>query len=156
MSPTIISTRNPPKDDIEEEKKFERTLESSKRVLFSAKSVFPFDLFPDEIVIDENKVDIVYGIFFYSREVFSIPLMNINSAKSTTTLLFGELSIELEGYNENPLPVKYLWNSDALSARRIINGLITLQKQNVNLTKLDLTRAKDQVEEIGKALEHVR
>ena len=36
----------------------------TKTVHFSAKSVFPFDLFPDEIRIDENKVDIIHSQFF--------------------------------------------------------------------------------------------
>ena len=90
------------KDVKKETVKFNDTVKASRRILFRAKTVFPFDLFLDEIVIDENKVDIIYGIFFYSREVFSIPYRQINGVSSTTGIFFGGLQIEIEGFNKNP------------------------------------------------------
>lgn len=164
MSPSIIDNteKNTSKNakvqktKTTEMNKFEKTLEASKGILFQTKSVFPFDFFPNEIVIDENKVDLIYGLFFFSREVFSISIKNINSAGSSSNLFFGELSIELEGYNENPKPIKYLWRKDAIKARRIINGLITLNKQNVNIARLNIVELKKKVEEIGLAAEHVK
>lgn len=138
-----------------EEKKARSDLQKTNlgahRILFRAKSVFPFDLFPDVVVIDENKVDFVYGIFFYSSQVFSVSIRNINGAMSSTNLFFGSLEIEVSGYNKNPDPVTYLLKSDAAKARRIINGLVTCYKQGIDTTVLNLQAAKDKVEEIGKA-----
>ena len=45
------------KDVKKETVKFNDTVKASRRILFRAKTVFPFDLFLDEIVIDENKLN---------------------------------------------------------------------------------------------------
>ena len=97
---------------------------------------------------------IIYGIFFYSREVFSIPYRQINGVSSTTGIFFGGLQIEIEGFNKNPPFLNKLWPQDAVKARRIINGMVTADKQNIDLTKLNLDNMKEQVEEIGVAQAH--
>ncbi len=130
-----------------------KTYPGAHRVLFRARTVFPFDFFPDEIVIDENKIDMIYGIFFFSTEVFSISVKNIYGAMSITNLFFGSLEVEVSGYNKNPDPMKYLWGKDAAKARRIINGLVCCYKQGINTSVMDIKAAKVRVEEIGKALE---
>lgn len=132
-----------------EAKKFETVLKASRRVLFRAKGVFPFDFFPDEIVIDENKVDIIHGIFFYSRDVFSVPFSRITGAASTTGLFFGSIHLELDGYAKDPSPVTFLFNRDAAKARRIINGLVAANRQNIDLSKLPLSELIHKIEEIG-------
>ncbi len=132
-------------------KDFGDIVRASRRILLEAKNVFPFDLFTDKIIIDENKVDIIYGIFFYSKEVFSIPYNRISQATSTIGLFFGSITLEIQGYEQNPSVLKWLWRSDAIRARRMINGLVTAHQQGIDLTKLDLTGVKHLVEEIGTA-----
>lgn len=145
---TIIDNSQPKKT---EEEKFEEVAQRAQRTIFATRSVFPFDLFPDEIVIDENKVDISMGIFFGSREVYSIPLQNINGARSHSSIIFAGISIEIEGYNKNPPHIQYLWKKDAITARRIINGLVTAIKQNIDLSQLDLKSLREKLVEIGRA-----
>lgn len=155
-------TRNPPqsgtivprskvKGERKEVAKFEQTLKGSHNILFRCKSVFPFDFFPDELIIDENKVDVRHGLFFMSTQTTSIPYKNIIKATSTTGLFFASLVIEMEVYIQQPDPINFLWIKDAIKARRIINGLISAHKQGIDLSKIDLEQAKDEVEEIGVA-----
>lgn len=40
--------------------------DNSQRTVFRCHTVFPFTLFPDTIVVDQNKVDIIYGKLFFS------------------------------------------------------------------------------------------
>ncbi len=134
-----------------EVEKFEHTLKGSQHILYRCKSVFPFDFFPDEIIIDENKVDVKHGLFFLSTQTTSIPFEDIVKATTTTGLFFASLVIEMEAYIQQPEPVNYLWQKDAIKARRIINGLVSVKKQGVNLRKIDLINATDEVEEIGVA-----
>lgn len=49
------------------EKKVEQLIENPSRVLFTAKSIFPFDLFPDEIKVEELRVNIISRNFFCFR-----------------------------------------------------------------------------------------
>ncbi len=135
----------------EHAKKFGDVVKASRRVLFSSSNVFPFDFFPDKIIIDENKVDMVFGLFFFSQEVFSIPYNRISSASSSVGLFFGTLTVEIQGFEQNPPMLTKLWKQDAIKARRIINGLVTANRQGIDLSKLDLTNVSDLVEEIGTA-----
>ncbi len=137
--------------DIQQWEKFNKTLTASHRILYKAKTVFPFDFFPDWVIIDENKVDIITGLFFFSREVFSIPIKNIINARSSNNIFFGSLDIEVDGYNKNPAPITHLWNKDANRIRRIINGLAMATKSGVDISSLPLDKAIDQVEQIGRA-----
>lgn len=134
-----------------EVEKLEQTLEGSHNTLYKCKSVFPFDFFPDELIIDENKIDVRHGLFFMSTQTTSIPYENIVKATTTTGLLFATLQIEMEIFVQQPQPIKYLWRNQALKARRIINGLVSAYKQGIDFRKLDMTHATDEYEEIGVA-----
>lgn len=151
MRPTYPTSMPQDAEVVVEQNKLDKVLKASNRILFHAKSVFPFDLFPDEIIIDENKVDIIYGLFVATKEIFSIPHKSINSATSTTGLFFGSVKIEVTGYEGNPDPIKMLKNEDALKARRMINGLVTATRMNIDLSKLNIKELRDKVEEIGRA-----
>ena len=139
-------------EENEETKKFKAAVVASQQILFRARNIFPFDFFPDEIVIDENKIDVIHRIFFETQRVFTIPYSNINGATSTVGIFFGSLSIELTGFEENPPVLTYLKKSDAIKARRIINGLVTAHKQGVQLQKVDLLKYRDELESIGEAI----
>lgn len=139
------------KEGEQQAKKFTEVVQASRRILFQAKNVFPFDLFTDKLIIDENKIDIVFGTFFYSKEVFSIPYNRLSGATSSIGLFFGSLAIEIQGYEQNPPVLKHMWRTDVVRARRLINGLVTAHRQGIDLTKLDLTQATHLIEEIGTA-----
>lgn len=148
-----IQTMDKVKGDPKEKSKLQKAEIKAHRILFRAKAVFPFDLFPDEIVIDENKVDLVYGIFFFSRQVISVSINDLNGAISVTNLFFGSLQLEIRGYDHNPLPIRYLWNHEAERARRIINGLVACWKQQIDTSSLNLKSALAKIENIGSALQ---
>ncbi len=136
------------RDEVE---KLEETLEGSHNILFRCKSVFPFDFFPDEVIIDENKIDVRHGLFFASTQTTSIPYKNIVKASSITGLFFATLQIEMEIYVQQPDPIHYLWRHDAIKARRIINGLVAAYKQGIDFRKINMRGAAGEIEEIGKA-----
>src|SRR5687768_6675998 len=43
-----------------QEGRLDEVVAGTGRVLFQAKSIFPFDFFPDELVVDENKISFIY------------------------------------------------------------------------------------------------
>lgn len=117
-------------------KLYQNTSKSSRTLFFSAKSVFPFDLFPDEIIINEDEVDIIYAQFLMGKEVFSIPIRNINSVSSISNGIFGSLTIDVIGFHKDPDPIKFLWSNDAEKARRIINNLVCSNKETPSINSL--------------------
>lgn len=151
-SGTIVDNRSS-SPEISEAERFDQIAKRAQRTIFATQSVFPLDLFPDKLIIDENKVDISLGKFIGSREVYSIPLQNINGARSNSSIIFAGIGIEVEGYNLNPPEIRHLWKRDAITARRIINGLVTAIKQEIDLSQLDLKSLREKLIDIGRASE---
>lgn len=98
--------------------------QKSNTVLFTAKTLFPFTLFPDTVIITEAAVEIIYGLFFFSSQRFPIPITSLKTVSLSTNLLFGTLSFEITGYEQNPPQVSFIPKSQAIKAKNILNGLI--------------------------------
>lgn len=130
--------------------KFESLLKSSKKVLFQTSGVFPFDFFPDEITIDENKVNIIFHEFFLSDDVHSIMIEMIRDIEVETGPLFAILKIVPDGYPGHALELRYLKKKDALKARRIIEGLMVARRHGIDPAKLDASDFVDKLELLGK------
>lgn len=139
------------KDQRTETQKIDRVIEKTGRKLFEISSVFPFDFFPDKIVIDENKVSLIFGIFFFSEQVFPIFIKDIKNVTVSSSILFASLTFELTGYEKNPQKIKYLWIPGAMRARRIITGLVACHAEKIDTTKLSESKLLEKVEEIGRA-----
>lgn len=129
-------------------------VEKTHRRLLTIHTVFPFDFFPDTLHIDENKIDIIHRTFFIEKQMFPLLVKNINAVVLTTNLFFATLTIEVTGYERNPDPIRLLWHKDAVLAKRLIFGLITCAKEDIDTSKLNLPELRTKLEEIGKAREH--
>lgn len=116
-------------------------------------SVWPFDFFPNTLVIDHNKIDFIYNDFFWTKHTFSVHIKNVNCVIVGIDPLFASLTVKVMGFEENPEPVKFLRKSDAILARRLIMGLVAADKEGVDLSKLSILDSKRTLEEIGKAEE---
>ena len=135
----------------EAKQKIDKLTRGSHRTIFKATAVFPFDFFPDTIIIDENKVDIIVTTFFVTEQMYSIPIQNIIGADAMISLFFGTLTLETTGYKKSPPPITHLWNTDAVKARRYINALVMCNKDKIDLSKLEIPYLCQKLDEIGKA-----
>lgn len=119
------------------EEKFDDVVKRSETVLFKAKSIFPFDFFPSDLIIDITKVTIVTRNFFLSGQTQSIYIKDILDIIVQTGPFFSSLTIIDMGYlPRNKIEVRYLKKSDAIQARQIIEGLLAATKAGVDLTKI--------------------
>lgn len=128
-------------------------LTTTQHTLYRTKTVFPFDLFPDELAIDETKVNIISHEFFYSEHVCSILIKDISEVDITASIFFATLTILHQGFKTDPFVVQYLWRSNAIRARRIIQGLILCERNKISIDNTDKTSLAKKVEELGKTLE---
>lgn len=116
----------------EAEAKLRQAVGSSREVLVSATTVFPFTLFPDTITVDRTKMTIAHRTFFQVAEVSSFNVDDILNVAANVGPFFGSLSITtrfFEGENK-PCEVKYLKREDALKIKRILQGyVIAIQKR---------------------------
>lgn len=141
------------KEVAKEEDKFEKKLSDlahkSNNILCHIYGVFPFDFFPNEVIIDLAKVSIVFNSFL-SRRVHSIFLKDIADVFVDDGILFASLNIVDLGFSENMLMVNYLDKPDAHHARRIIEGLVISAKQDIDLSKIAPERLHDHLNELGQ------
>lgn len=134
-------------------KKFDKLILNSQKTLFIISSVFPFDLFPDQISIEPMQVNVSKKSFFATYHVQSIPLKNVADVFLQTSLFFATLKIIDSSYIENSIKVEYLPKDKACRARRIIMGLVIAMKENIDLSRLPLQDLALKAEQLGDARE---
>lgn len=130
--------------------KLDNLEKNTKEVIIEAKSVFPFQLFPDKISIDKNKIEIVYVDFFFMKRTFTILVEDLLNVKIHTGIFFASLYFEVEGYEKNPEPVSYLAKSDAMQIRDTIVGLIKAKREEVPIEKIHKKEAREKLKKIGQ------
>ncbi len=136
--------------DVEKGKrKLETLSKRAERIILQATNIFPFDLFPDQIIVDETKVSIVYKEFFWSESIQPILLDSITDVVVETSLFFGKLKII--NFNRAEVVVEWLWKKDALEARRVIQGLVVAKKAGVDFTAYEVGELKEKVSQLGQA-----
>jgi hypothetical protein len=140
-----------PAEKIAATKKLDKLVKESSEVLYQIKNVFPFDFFVDEVIVSRQRIDIIYGLFFFSKEVISIEIENIFDVNLDFDLFFATMEFNMRMGQEDPDPVRFLWKEEAIRLRQIVTGLIATTKQKVDLKSLSKDELVTKLIEIGKA-----
>lgn len=133
--------------------KFDETVHQGSHVLYKTKAIFPFDLFPDEITVDLNQVNVVIKYFFWSERRQSILIKDIMDVLVDTIPFFASLKVIDSGFKEQPIEINFLKRNDAIKIRRLIQGLMVAHKQEIDLSKIDSHDLPEKIEELGKVTE---
>lgn len=137
------------KEHVKSEQKLDDLAFKSNNTLCHIFAVFPFDFFPNEIIVDLTKISIVENSFL-TRRIHSIFLKDIADVFVDGGILFASLNIVDLGFTENVLMINYLDKADAHQARRIIQSLVISAKQDIDLSKIDLSHLQSRLEELGE------
>lgn len=121
------------------------------RVLLTIRAVFPFDLFPDVLIIDENKVNVYIHDFFFNKDVRSFSYKDIQFVEIVTSVIFASLQIKVFGFPNDNIIINYLKKDDARRARRMIQGLMDGTKGNVDFSQLSTQDLTTQSELLGSS-----
>jgi hypothetical protein len=119
--------------------------------LFSISTVFPFHLFPTRLSVDKRKVNISKGIFFGSKQVQSMLIVDIDSVVVDTSALFAKLTIRDKLALNLPIFVDFLQKEEALKMRRVIEGLIVGDRSRVDLSVITDENLLPKLEQIGSS-----
>lgn len=142
------------KDDLKEheknQQKLDQLLHGSNTVLLRIKSHLLLDIFPDELILDINKVNLVSNLFFKSKDIHSIMIGDISDVIVTTSLFFAQLQIIDKGYTENSRFIKFLKKKEAYKARDLIQGLVVANDKEIDLSKVSDQDLAQKIEELGK------
>jgi hypothetical protein len=139
----------------EDEKKLDHLVEKSNRVIFHTRTVWPFDFFPNDLTITENQVDMSIQEFFFSGHIESVRVVDIAQVSVETSFLFATLRIEILKPQTDPMVIPYLTRSDAIFARRLIYGLVSVAKEKIDIAKMDMPTLINKLEQIGSDYEQI-
>lgn len=135
--------------------KLEDLIENSKVALLKIKTAIPLNPFPDKVIVDINKVTIIYQYFFSSEHIHSISIKDISDVLVETGLFFSTLKIIDVGFTENSIDINYLKTKEAIRARKLIQGLIVAHKNGIDLSKNEFSNLCAKLEDLGNAEETV-
>ncbi len=127
-------------------------LEQANQVLLKCNTVFPFDLFPNTLIIDYNKVDIIYRSFFATSQTVSVPIARVNHVTVDVVTFLATLKIEVRGMDKNPAPLMFLRARDAHLAKNLLLGLVGAHNHGIDLSRLQGQQVIDKLTEIGRSI----
>lgn len=128
-------------------------IKKSQTVLLHVSNVFPFDICPDSIVIDENKVSIIHKEILGIEHVHSILFEDISDISVYTGIIFATLCVTDSNNPRFPkvFSLTFLKKKDALQARRIIQGMLEIRREGILLNQESTKKTTRQLEQLGEA-----
>lgn len=123
---------------------------SESEVLFRAWTVFPFDFFPDEIVVDRLKISIITHVFFGTQEIKTIAIQDVFAIHVDRTPFFAKVKI----YNRTPMipeiDINFLQIKDAMSLHAVVQGLLMAKTENIMVDQLPRDQMVKEAKRLGR------
>jgi hypothetical protein len=117
--------------------------ESAQEVLATARAVFPFDLFPDSIVVDRTKVTIHKKEFFGAADTISVQIEDILNAEVSAGPFLATLKIYTRIPYRKAIKISYLPRKQAFHIQSIIEGYNIARARKIDcstISRADLLR----------------
>lgn len=93
-------------------------------IIHKVKSMFPFQLFPDELIITKEKVTLLNNVLPGMRVVLDLPIEDVAQVEADCGPVFAELYVYPRLRNQETLHITRLSRKEALAAQRIIESMI--------------------------------
>lgn len=131
-----------------ETQKLEKLVADSDEVIYEATATFPFQLFPDKIIVDKNKVTVVRKEFLFKRS-FPILIEDLRTVRVNRGLLFSSIEMEIMGFDQNPSPITHLSPVVATKVKQYLLGLMEAKRTGIDLSVLSAREVKNCISKIG-------
>lgn len=101
--------------------------------LVRIKGQFPFDLFPDELIVEEKRLVIKRRVFPFYVTTLTIPLSKVTMFEVTHSILFSSLYIK--GFIGSNLETTFQWLSHtaAQKVKDIVDGLRLKDSESIDV-----------------------
>lgn len=132
------------------EGKAQELAEEESRTLFKAKSLFPFSLFPDQIIIHPTKVDIIIGEFFKSSYTKTFFIEDIGGIEIVTTPFMAGIKISGNKMGVDPIVVPNFKRKDAIKIKELIDGLLISHKHKNELKDIKSDKSIPHLQKAGE------
>lgn len=131
----------------------EKIEELSNRVLATASSVFPFQLFPSTITVEETRVTVIHRQL-WSSQVQTVDIKQLTNVALFNGLLFAQLTINSEVFTNGKTEVHTLNKQEATHIHGIIEGLKLFETKGIKTTELSVNELIAKLKELS-AVENI-
>lgn len=120
--------------------------------LLTLRSMRILDLFPDKLIIDENKVSFIYKSAFGVKSIHSVLIENITYVEAHTSIFTGCLVVTDSSNYRHPIELKIenLRKDSAIRARKLIQGLVHAKTLKIEFSQLSSFDLENNLEELGR------
>ncbi|HVX56524.1 MAG TPA: hypothetical protein VHA37_02225 [Candidatus Saccharimonadales bacterium] len=125
-------------------------VKKADNILLKAQAVFPFDLFPDTITIDRQKLTLVRRRFLIDRQTLSVQLSDIKNVQATLGPLFGSITVISQNFANSTQTIRYLSRRDVIAIQRILQGFIVAHNEGVDMSDIDDDTLKQLLDRLGR------
>ena len=143
--------KNLDSDNSQRSQQVYQVVHRSNEIIASARTIWPFTLFRDDIVVDRTKVSITKRDFFFVSEVMSIRLEDILNVKVSLGPFFGSLTLAVRILSsEDHHTINFFSRSDAIRLKHIIQGYIIAIHDNIDCKYQDKEELINTLNELGQ------
>lgn len=125
----------------------DQLVKSSNRCIFSISSMFPWNLFPSTINVEEGRVTFIFRQFMASQS-HSVDIKDISNVFIESSLFSATLQIVSRTYIQNDIKIGSLSKKKSIKARMIIEGLRMLLSHNINTSSFSINELLSKIEEM--------
>lgn len=118
----------------------------SNRRIISISSSYPLNFFPNTIEVEESRVTFIFRQFLSSQS-HSVDIKDISNIFIESSMFFSTLQVVSRTYIQNDIKIGNLNKAKAKKVKRIIEGLRTLEKHNINTSNYEIDELTSKIEE---------
>ncbi|MDP2637773.1 MAG: hypothetical protein Q8P26_01785 [Candidatus Levybacteria bacterium] len=133
--------------NVRDKRQTEEMVRKSNREVFSISTVFPWQLFPTTIRIQENKVSFIFRQFLSSQEQ-DVDIKDISNTHIELSFFFAKLKVISNTFANQPVIVDSLRKKDAQRARMYIQGLQLFNQKNIDTSDYEIKELIQKLEEL--------
>ena len=122
----------------------------SDEILYSADSVFPFQLVPDTITIDRQKVTIAQRTFIRIAKILSVNVNDMLNVEADIGPFFGTVKLTSRFFANKPQKITWLARKDAIQIQRILQGYIIAHQKEIDSSKIPRDELVKLLERLGQ------
>jgi hypothetical protein len=135
---------------MKDDEDLEEVLVRSNQVLASAKSVFPWTLFPDTIILDRTKLTVIRRSFFMTEDVMSIRIEDILNVSATVGPIFGSITIATRVMSSTDhFTLNHFLREDVMHLKHLIQGYVIARHNNIACDHLSYDELIHTLRELG-------
>lgn len=123
-------------------------IKKSNRRIISISSLFPWNLFPNSIEVEESRVTFIFRQFLSSQS-HSVDIKDISNVFLQTSPFFATLQIVSRTFIQNDITVTHLNIRNAHAVKMIIEGLRTLVEHNVDTSTYEIDELIEKIKEFN-------